>query len=391
MREGSLKYYIIMVILFGTTMCRKPYEPPAIKANNHFLAIDGVINTGANSFTSFRITRSVSLIDTLPYIPELNASVKILSSGGPGYPLTDTGSNGVYVSSFLNLDPTQRYQLAVTTSDGNKYISDLVTPKVSPPIDSVSLQLGQDLVAGVPAVTVYISTHDETNNTRYYRWDYTETWQHTAAYETNWGVKNGFVFPLSQDSNFFNCWTTAQSTDILLGSSIALSADVITQAPIAKFLKDDPKMDVEYSMLIRQYPLDPESYRYWLSIQQNSQGLGGLYDLQPSQITGNIHSVTNPNNPVLGYVTASSIQEKRIFITNGELPGWKSDPVRSCPTDTVLVDPLNTLVYNYRDTSFTIFEYISGSGNPPAMVVTKKNCVDCRFEGGIAIKPSFWE
>ena len=57
-------------------------------------------------------------------------------------------------------------------------------------------------------------------------------------------------------------------------------------------------MDVRFSTLVRQYPLDQEAYNYWLTVQKNSQSLGGLFDLQPSQIRGNIHGVTNPNDVV---------------------------------------------------------------------------------------------
>ncbi|MEJ0083370.1 MAG: hypothetical protein WDM78_21015 [Puia sp.] len=53
-----------------------------------------------------------------------------------------------YVSAPLNLDITQKYQVSVTTSEGNKYLSDLVTPKPSPPIDSVTWQDLPDPLTG---------------------------------------------------------------------------------------------------------------------------------------------------------------------------------------------------------------------------------------------------
>src|ERR1700687_2122193 len=103
MREGRLKYFLIIIILLGTTMCRKAYEPPAIKASNHFLAVDGVINTGVNSMSTFLISRSLNLLDSVTNIPELNAQVIIVGANGSMYPLTDTGANGTYVTAPLNL------------------------------------------------------------------------------------------------------------------------------------------------------------------------------------------------------------------------------------------------------------------------------------------------
>jgi len=385
-------YFFVIAVSFSSLVCRKPYEPRPIKANYHFLSVDGVINTGALSSSTFKITRSVSLLDTLPYTPELNARIQIQSSNGNVFTLSDTGANGIYVSPILSLDVSQKYQLSIVTSDGNSYLSDFVTPQISPPIDSITWHPEYDPSTGNLVVNIYANTHDEINKTRFYRWDYTETWQHQAAFQTNWAVKNGTIFPLTPDSNFFSCWTSGQSTNILLGNSVNLSSDVISHAPLAKLFKDDQRLDVKYSILVKQYPLNSESYKYWLSAQQNSQSLGGLSDLQPSQLKGNIVSITNPGLPVIGYISASSVSEKRIFISNAALPGWQSNPPRNCPMDTLLIpDPVFALVYTFSDTSFTVYQFLSGSGNPPQIVFSKKPCLDCRYQGGSIVKPIFWQ
>jgi hypothetical protein len=386
MWEGRLKYHLIIVTIFSITMCRKPYDPPAIKANNHFLAVDGVINTGPFSSTSITLTRSLNLLDTVTDIPELNAHVLIQNASGAVFPLTDTGANGVYVSVPLNLDPSQKYQLSITTSDGNKYLSDLVTPKTAPPIDSLTFQIVNDPVTADQALTVYVNAHDPTNNTRYYRWQYIETWQHQSIYQTFWGLRNDSIYFLGPGESTYNCWSTGNSKSILLGSSVNLSADVISQVPIATFHQNDPKMDVRYSMLVRQYPLDFEAYNYWLTIQKNSQTLGGLFDPQPAQITGNMHSITNPASPVLGYISASSVQEKRFFV--GPL-GWQSNPLTYCPFDTIPVNPVNELIYTYPDTSFALYYFISSF--PAVMLLTRKECLDCRYQGGTNIQPPYWQ
>jgi Domain of unknown function (DUF4249) len=389
MHVGHTKKFLVIISLMSTIMCRKPYEPPAIKASNHFLAVDGIINIGSQASTSIQLTRSVSLLDSIPYLPELNAQVVIKSSTGAAYPLVDTSSSGIYVSGQLDLDPTLQYQVAVTTNDGNTYLTDLVTPKAAPPIDSITWELVEDATAGTQAVNIYANAHDPTNNTRFYRWDYTETWQHASALETFWGLKNGLMYPISPDESTHNCWNSGHSQTILLGTTITLSSDVMSHAAIAHFLKNDPKMDIDYSILIRQYPLDQTAYNYWITVQKNSQSLGGLFDLQPAQITGNFHSVSNPANPALGFVSASTIQEARLFISNGSLPGWQSDPQANCPIKIIPTDPNNYAIWNYPDTSYQLWYFVSGP--PPTGKITYKSCLDCRYQGGSNIKPSFWQ
>jgi hypothetical protein len=391
MREGIQKYFIIAGILLSMVMCRKPYEPPAIKASNHFLAIDGFINTGAFSSTTITLSRSLNLLDSVPNIPELNALVMIQTPNGASFTLADTGNNGIYVSAPLTLDPSQKYLVSVTTSDGNKYVSDPVTPKASPPIDSLTWELLDDATAGTEVVNILVNSHDPTDNTRYYRWDYVETWQHQSVMQSYWGTKNNLVYPIDPSESTFNCWTTGNSNSIILGSSIALSSDVVSHAQIASFIKNDPKMDIKYSMLVRQYPLDFDAYKYWLTVQKNSQSLGGLFDIQPSQIRGNFHCITNPGDPVLGYVSACSVQEMRLFINNNSLPGWKSNPVFNCPIKDIPTDPNNSFLWNYPDPDFQIWYFVSNFPAPPIMKITYKVCLDCRFQGGINIKPSFWQ
>ena len=392
MRERWMKYFLMLMIIFVGTMCRKPYEPAAIKASNHFVAIDGFINTTPNSSTTINLSRSLNLLDSATDLPELGAQVSILSSDGGVYALIDTGADGNYVSATLTLDPGLKYQVSVTTIDGNKYLTDPVSSKTCQPIDSLNWELVNDPAVGTDVVNIYVNTHDPSNNTRYYRWDYLETWQHNSVYETSWTLdENGYETPIfSTDVRYtHNCWTTAHSTSIILGTTITLSEDVVSSALVANFLKNDQKMDIEYSILVRQYPLDAEAYKYWLTVQKNSQSLGGLFDLQPSQINGNFHSITHPNDPALGYISASSAQEKRIFISNRSLPGWQSNIGLSCQVDIVQSNPADPLLWNYPDTSKQLWYFVSGP--PPLMKIANKPCLDCRFQGGTNIKPSFWQ
>ncbi|HEY2648568.1 MAG TPA: DUF4249 domain-containing protein, partial [Puia sp.] len=375
---GLRKSALLILVIFSVFNCRKPYEPPAIKASSHILAIDGVINMGANSSSQFVLTRSRSLLDTVTDLPELGAQVMIRSASGTNYPLTDAGANGIYISELLNLDAGQKYQLAVTTAEGSKYLSDLVTPKLSAPIDSVNWDLEEDPSFGTEVANVYVNSHDPSNSTKFYRWDYLETWQHVSIYESFWALGPGSIeYGLFPSQTTHTCWSTALSTSIALGTTITLSSDVISQIKVATFSKDDPKMDIKYSMLVRQYPLDEQAYTYWLNVQKNSQSLGGLFDLQPGQLPGNIHGVTNSKDPVVGYISACSIGEKRIFISNDQLPGWQSNPEKNCPLLTIAPpDPNNVVYWNYPDTSFQLYYYASG-----AMIITYKTCLNCMYQG----------
>ena len=390
-RNRKIWILAMAILIISFIACVKKYDPPAIKASNRYLVVDGVINTGANGITTFNLSRSRNLSDTVSFIPELGAHLSIISAAGNTYPMLDTNNTGKYTSAILNLTMNDQYALAITTSDGHLYQSAFVSPKATAPIDSVTWK--QSVVNN--GVTINVSTHDPSNSTHYYRWDYSETWQHNAPEQAYWVLINGMVTPLGADftndpNQTHQCYTTAPASNITVANSLGLSQDVISFQPITFIPFNNERITIRYSILVNQYAITEDAYQYWLLVQNNSQTLGSLFDLLPSQLNSNIHSLNYPSEPVIGFISACSVQQKRLFITNDQVAGnWvKIEPHNECTTITIPTDPNNFEIYNYEDTSYTPW-YFTGN-NIPFLIIVKKECVDCRTQGGTNAKPSFW-
>jgi hypothetical protein len=375
------KLYIMAGIFLLLFNCRKPYEPQVIKADNRYLVVDGVINTGANGVTSINLNRTRNLSDTTPGgIPELNAKLTIAVSNGTTIGLKDTAGAGIYTSSPLILDNNLSYRLLITTADGRNYASDPVTAKQTPVMDSLYYEQPNDF-------TVYVDTHDPANKTRYYRWDYIETWEHDAQAQTYWGVRNGLIYAADSTDQKFQCWTTVHSSNVIINTTVNLGSDVVSRYPITVIANGDSRMAMKYSILVRQYALTAEAYNYWLQIQKTSQSLGGLFDLQPTQLHGNIHSLSNANEPVIGFVSASSVQEQRLFIFNTNLSNWKhNQAVYSCDSIAIPVNQTDYRIYTYPDTLYVPYFFVT---NGPLILISRI-CVDCTLFGGSTKKPSYW-
>jgi len=374
----------LLLILFIATRCKRDYSPPALQTNPNILVIDGFINMGANSTTAFNLSRTQKLGDSLgAYTPELQASVAILAANGNSYPLQELG-NGAYSSTQLSLDPAQKYRLKITTRNGSQYESDTVSTRTAPSIDSLTWR--QDDSSG--NVIVSVNTHDPGNNSHYYRWFYSETWEYHAPLQAELQLINGEIYyaidSLTQQFLIYYCWRSANSTDIVLGNTSSFGQDRVSQQPIGILPRGAQKISVKYSMLASQYVLTPDAYQYWLILQKNTQNLGTLFDPQPSQLTGNIHCLTNPKEPVIGFLSASSIAQQRLFIDNKQLHNWDT-LVQDCPLRQTGWDPNNFHNYSYPDTLWGPY-YFSG----PVLYLTKRDCLDCRLQGGTLQKPSFW-
>jgi hypothetical protein len=379
---GRYYHILFMSPLFaiGFSTCRQPYDPPAITNPNRLLVVDGFINTAPGAITTFNLNRTRNLGDTtVTGIPELNAQFSIISSAGNSYPLADRVRNGIYTSDPLTLDITQQYHITVATADGQQFSSDPVPCEITPPIDSVFWRQPFDL-------DIEIASHDPTDMIHYYRYDYNETWEHDSQLQTVYGVANGMLYAVDSSTQKDRCWTTDSSSNVLLASTAAESRDVIDSFKLITIPNGDQKITKVYSILVHQYALTVDAYNYWQLIQKTTQDVGTLFDVQPTQLTGNIHCLSNPAEPVIGYISACIAQQQRIYITESSLHDWTHNQAGFVGCDTVSIpfSFANPFAYNYPDTNFAPY-YFDGS----ALVLASRICLDCTLLGGSNIRPPF--
>lgn len=380
-RTAILYTFFLLVV----SACRKPYEPAVIKVNYNYLVIDGVINANANGISTINLSRTKNLSDSLPLTPETGAQIRIEDESGGLYSLVPQG-NGLYNSAPLNLSPLNKYRLKITTNNGSIYQSDYVSVKQTPPIDSITWK--QKLDSPNKAVTIYAHTHDPQNKTLFYRWDFVETWLYQSPLQGYVSLDNrGRAFYTDSTTQTTNCWGTTLSTNISTASSEALSQDVISYAPVEVVPQNDERMALRYSINVKQYGLTKEAYNYWQIVKKSSQQTGSIFDPQPAQVVGNLHCISNPDEPVIGFASVSFVTEKRIFIGYRELDDWHfpNVPGNICKIDLWPTNQVDFSIFTYPDTSYQPY-YYSGSNT----LVAKKVCLDCRRRGGTNQKPSFW-
>jgi hypothetical protein len=157
---------------------------------------------------------------------------------------------------------------------------------------------------------------------------------------------------------------------------------VLYQSPIAFIPSTSEKIETEYSILLKEYALTADAYNFWSNLKTNSEQLGSIFDAQPSQINGNIHCITNPQEPVIGYIGASTVTSKRIFISQYQLPLWTPTYPYTCEIDSI----------KYQIGAYQSFFY-----KPPVEIpltaggatYTYYTCADCTIRGSLK-PPSFW-
>ena len=403
-----------LVFLFILTLacCKKPYNPPAIAASGQYLVVEGTINSGSDS-SFIKLSRTVNISSKVTINPELNARLTLEGDQNISYPFTEIG-NGNYACAGLNLDSTHQYRLRIETAGNKQYLSDYVKVFDSPPIDSISYD-----TVGAPqghGLNIYANTHDQTNKVRYYRWEYQETWEFHSGFDSHYKSNGDTVLHRDEtNDDIYTCWQGNTSSAIVLGSSAKLSQSIIVKNPILSITSSSEKLSVEYSILVKQYALSADAYKFYANLKKNTEQLGSIFDAQPSEISGNIHCVTTPSEPVIGYLCIGKTSSQRIFIRKGQLPTvWKNESVYSgCA---LLVDYVNQLpccyysiknqegvsvdqvdiFINYYKPGANSYLYIPVSAielpaHPPiGYTAATKECTDCTLRGTNK-KPVFWQ
>ena len=373
MKRFCFKYGSFLMLMLLAFSCKEPYAPPAVTIDYNYLVVEGIISSGQP--TRIQLSRTKRLIDTVLFVPESNASVYIRSERGDIFPLQHI-SNGLYQSASLTLNPSDRYSISITTI-GKQYSSAFEALKETPPIDSLTWEQDRD-------VFISVNTHDPANNTWYYRWEYEETWEYWSWFDSNLGYMNGQIY-FRDSANLLNkCWTTLRSTEVLLGTSTKLSEDRIDKKVVAVVHNETDKIGIRYSILVKQAALTQKAFEYWETLRKNSQELGSIFGVQPSQLIGNIKCITNPEEPVIGYVTASSVTEKRIFIRRADVVTWIVPT--QLPFCTARILHPDSVFYALQDTTYAPAYYLTGGG----VAIAKNSCVDCRRKGGVTQKPAYW-
>jgi Domain of unknown function (DUF4249) len=361
------------------SQCVEPYVSPYKSPPTGYLVVEGYIS--ANSPTQYTLTRTVQLSGNYGIPAVTGAMVQVEGSDSSVYPLTEQG-NGVYGNTTLALNPAFQYRLRIQTPNGESYASDFVQVKPSPAIDSINWIYSAD-----SGVNIYLNTHDPNNATHYYQWTFDQTWEYDMP-EVSYLIyddTNNTVIS-RQPNQFVNrCWENSPSTNILLGNTSKLAQDVVYQFPLVNIPLNSQPLSVLYTIHVTQYALTADGYNFLYQMLQNTEALGTIFDAQPTELMGNIHCLNNAAEPVIGYVSAGTVQQERIWIASYQLPVYWLYLI-ICPGPNVVIPNIPDSIRYYFGGGGYIPLSAAGSG----YLANFSTCVDCTLLGGSNQKPSFW-
>jgi len=358
-----------------------------------------------------------NILDSIP-VQESGATVVVTDDVFNTYSFAETSSGKYLSQSPFSAQPNRSYKLSITTSDGRQYSSSDMQLTQATTIDDIYVERGFN-ENGIEGVSIFIDSYDPTGNSKFYRHEYEETYKIISPlYSAEEMIPNDIDFPLlPEEQPVINsgqelidflvttqlreeqvqiCYNTIKSNEILLANTNELVEDRLDKHRVRFIGRDNPEIIHRYSILVKQYVQSIEAYRFYETLKTQSISESVFSDTQPGFLIGNMFSESNPNEKVLGFFEAVSVDSKRVFFNYSDLfPGEELPPFYiTCDfyipdlltvdilsgiwTASPLIQALNDGYQYYNDFTLSIH------------TVVYQECGNCTFLGNNVV-PDFWE
>ena len=375
--------------------CVTPYYPNITKYDN-LLVVDGQLTNLKGPYIvkltrTFKYSGSTVAVGAgeQPAERVSGAKLKIIDNTGLEVSLNEisTGEYSTVDTTFRGV-PGKSYKLQINYNN-QVYESDFETIKTPTPIDKLYWEYKPLDSDGPNRVQVLLDTHDSANSTRYYGWEYEETWKFSVPLDVTTNPEWKICY--QNDSSFF----------LNLNTTIQKNSDIISRQPLKSIDESSNRLFFRYTILAKQYSFTEKTYKYFDNLISLNQNQGTLFDATPYSLVGNIKNLTNKDIPVLGYFVVSGVSEKRIFIDRSEL-SQDFNPTKGfndCNVHLILVPKTLTDFRQNHDVDslmklgYTVYEkydtYIDQYTPGWSLSLAKPYCFNCTLTGVNKI-PDFW-
>lgn len=378
-----------LMILVVAVACVEAFD---VKDNStvDMLVVEGLVTNELKRHQVY-LSRATRVGDR-KIVRESGATVTLSDNSGTVIPLSEE-SPGVYETAEFAAQAGNSYKLNIKTENGKEYVSSEVPFKDGGDIGNVYGEYVKSARGNEKGIQIYVDTEDTENKTRFYRWNFIETYQVNAPFPSVWLWLGGNEVTFRADG-IDTCYVTDTLRNVLIRTTRDLEQDKVVAQPLRFIPETSYIMRFRYSILVQQYAISEESYLYWENLKKLSEEQGSLSDLQPGSLAGNIISANDPDETVLGYFDACKVSEKRINLTSVDFynAGFKRpanfrnycyeiEPIF------VNVSRLGEAMEKYGESMY-IWEAF-GEGAATTFQLMPKVCCDCRDQGPTERPPFF--
>lgn len=383
---------LILTSALWVQSCIESYEFEAETFENA-LVVDGRI-TNELGRHSVSLTRTFKFEENGP-TAESNARVSVVTEQEEF--LFEEAEPGIYLSrKEFKAFPNTKYQLRIETTGGLLYESEPeVLPRESQIEEITAARVTNS--QGESGVALQVYSNELPGEAAYFRYEYEEDFKIQSPMIANYNLEivDGEIAKVPKVKEEYTCYGQDASIDINIVNTSSFNRNRVG-GHVIKFLdRGDPKIAHRYSMLVRQFVISQQAYAYYNILKELSQSESLFSQNQPGFLKGNIFSLSNPDESVIGFFSVASETSKRTFFTFEDFfdpMEGKGSLAKNCDIQRPEVPKLIELI---KIGSVKFLEPIQAPAEPddegsgPYRVVPTR-CMDCTVYGTNEV-PEFWE
>jgi len=364
--------------------CIKPYTADFKKSSVSKYVVQGMVSSEPG-WQEVEVSVSAPM-NKVQFIPVDGCQLEILDDQNHKFTLNGYGEGKYRVWMDQEyLVPGRGYKVRVETPQGILLESTYDYMTTGPEVKDVFFRI-EDKPTNVPGevlqgIQFYSNLEGTWNQSRYYRWKLTETWEYHAAYPREFYYDGEIQEVSPPDYSQIVCYNTRSIDEIFTLNTQNFTENAVEDFPLHYVKNTSSRLAIMYSLLIQQMALSQDAYIYWDQLRQNTNEPGGLYSTQPLAIRGNLMNISQPDEEVLGFFQASKLSTLRLFVEPiPELELYFSD---RCNPETLMFGFLELSPRDYPAYLLTI-------DGVPQRVLLNDECVFCTLQGGVTEKPDYW-
>lgn len=376
-QSGWLEKLFLLLLL---TACVTPFEPYIDKYEN-LLVVDGAISNipgsgyvrlSKTSAYNEQIRNNVNAARIM-LIDDLDNQIEFLNVASGQYLPVDSNFAGQI---------GRRYKIRIETADGIICESFFEEIKEPVPIDAMKYEYKDGPDDRHRGLEIQVDVENLNNRNAYFYWEYAETWEFEVPYES----------PYEPDSKV--CYKTNRPPVFLVNSTSDLIQNKLVNYPIFFIDNTTNRLFRKYSVMITQHTLTEQTYLFYQNLNDINENQGTLFDKAPVTLIGNMRSISNPEEPVLGNFQVSGAVTKRIFIDHYEIADKLIVPSGYEDCEIQYVGEITEAGYmkTLLESGWIVMDRnFNPVRNDTIATLTKaKKCYDCKLNG-TNVKPEFWD
>lgn len=315
---------LIYILLLVLVSCIDPYEV-TVAEGPQILTVDGTITSAAGPHT-VRLTRGDTYGSVFEGLirPVTGATVIVRDElGNVTFLMEDVLNRGDYhTPASFSATIGRSYTLQIQLVDGKVYTSLPEQVKDVPPIRNLTYQSERIPVEGeindASGVSFIVEIDDPAEENNFYYWRNSPA---TYVLETRPDL---FLDRETRLPAPKNCCDVCYKSESTGNNSFFIAKDdnfngLSTRIKAGFILDDGLRFVNTYRVDLRQLSITAEAYRFLRLVKQQSEITGSVFDPLPANIRGNIISLDNPDEVVLGYFIAAGETSQRVYIKGVEL------------------------------------------------------------------------